>query len=64
MAIMYALHGDEIQEFKSHPILWPRYLTCVGLVRMWENAGRSLLEILGSEIDVLKYRTSIELFEV
>jgi uncharacterized protein (DUF1810 family) len=54
---------DEAQRYLEHPILGPRYEECVALVHQWIVAeGRPAIEVMGSEIDVMKLRSSLQLF--
>jgi uncharacterized protein (DUF1810 family) len=54
---------DEARRYLEHPILGPRYGECVALVHHWIVAeGRPAIEVMGSEIDVMKLRSSLQLF--
>jgi uncharacterized protein (DUF1810 family) len=54
---------DEAREFLAHPVLGVRYRECVAVVHDHLCAGRgAALTLMGSEVDVLKLRSSLELF--
>jgi uncharacterized protein (DUF1810 family) len=53
----------EVQAYLQHPVLGPRFYECVREVYdQLFLTGRSPLELMGSEIDVVKMRSSLELF--
>ncbi len=53
----------EAQAYLEHPILGARYRECVAVVHGHLCQGRvDALTLMGSEIDVLKLRSSLELF--
>ena len=53
----------EARAYLEHPILWTRYRECVMIVHGHLcKDGRSPLELMGSEVDVLKLCSSLELF--
>jgi uncharacterized protein (DUF1810 family) len=53
----------EAQAYLAHPVLGSRYRECVAVVHGHLcQGGVSPLELMGSEIDVLKLRSSLELF--
>ncbi|MFN9113256.1 MAG: DUF1810 domain-containing protein [Bacteroidota bacterium] len=55
--------ADEARRYIEHPILGPRYEECVALVHHWIVAeGYPAIEVMGSEIDVMKLRSSLQLF--
>lgn len=59
MSISYAIEDEKQAEaYWNHPILGGRLRECLGLV---EGSGKALDEIF-SPIDVLKYRSSRDLF--
>jgi uncharacterized protein (DUF1810 family) len=52
----------EARAYMRHPVLTPRYLECIREVRRHLSiTGLSPLELMGSEVDVLKLRSSAEL---
>ena len=54
---------DEAREYLAHPVLGVRYRECVAVVHGHLCAGRgAALTLMGSEVDVLKLRSSLELF--
>jgi uncharacterized protein (DUF1810 family) len=60
MAQRYALSGvDETRAYLEHPVLGPRYRSCVTTVNTIE--GRTAHDIFGSPDD-LKFRSSLTLF--
>ena len=53
----------EVMAYLEHPVLGTRYRDCVGVVhRHLFEGGVAPLTLMGSEIDVLKLRSSLELF--
>jgi len=50
----------EAAEYLAHPVLGPRLIECTRLVTLVE--GRAIEEILG-DIDTLKFRSSMTLFD-
>ena len=53
----------EALEYFHHPELGPRYLECLNLVhRHIVRRGKPAKELMGNDIDVLKLRSSLELF--
>ena len=53
----------EARAYIKHPVLGARYRECVSVVhRHFYQAGVAPLTLMGSEIDVLKLRSSLELF--
>ena len=55
----------EARAYIQHPVLGQRYCECVHEVYMQlfsKSKSRSPLELMGSEIDVIKLRSSLELF--
>ena len=64
MAKFYGLSGgEEAAAFLAHPVLGPRLLECVAAVRAHLAAGRSLEAIFGP-LDAMKFRSSMEIFEL
>lgn len=60
----YGLSGEgEARAYLGHPVLGPRYRECVAAVRAWVAKGRSLESIFG-ELDAMKLRSSVEIFDV
>ena len=60
MAVRYAISGmEEARAYLDHPVLGPRYRSCVTAVNLLE--GRSAHDIFGSPDD-LKFRSSLTLF--
>ena len=54
---------DEARAYLEHPVLGARYRECVGIVhRHLCEGGVASLTLMGSEIDILKLRSSLELF--
>jgi uncharacterized protein (DUF1810 family) len=54
---------DEARAYFEHPLLGARFRECVGVVhRHLCEDGVATLTLMGSEIDVLKLRSSLELF--
>ena len=63
MAKYYGLSGvEEAAAYLAHPLLGPRWRECVAAVEAHLETGASLEAILG-EVDALKYRSSLEIFE-
>lgn len=59
MSVRYAIEDEkQAKEFWNHPILGKRLRECFALV---ENSGKTPEQIF-SPIDVLKYRSCIDLF--
>lgn len=54
---------DEARAYLAHPVLGPRYRECVAAVEAQMEAGNSLEAIFG-ELDAVKFRSSVEIFEV
>jgi len=55
--------GNEAHAYFLHPVLGPRYRECVGVVHGHLCQGRvAPLVLMGSEVDVVKLRSSLELF--
>ena len=64
MSKRYAIgSAEEARAYLAHPVLGPRLRECVALVRGHEARGLTLEEIFG-ELDAMKFRSSMELFEV
>lgn len=62
-AIFYGIRSlHEARAFMAHPLLGDRYRQCVEAIRAWAGR-RSAVEILG-EVDGMKLRSSLTLFEV
>ena len=62
MSRFYGISGEEeARAYLAHPVLGPRLRECVAAVRAWEGR-RSLEEMLG-EVDAVKFRSCVELFE-
>ncbi len=58
----YGIGGlDEAKAYLAHPMLGPRYLAVVDMVRDW--AGKRAPEALLGSLDALKARSSLTLFE-
>jgi uncharacterized protein (DUF1810 family) len=63
-AKFYGLSGvEEARAYLAHPLLGPRYRECVVAVRAQVEAGKSLNAIFG-ELDAMKFRSSVEIFEL
>ena len=59
----YGLSGEEeARPYLAHPLLGPRYRESVAAVRAWVEKGRSLEAIFG-ELDAMKFRSSVEVFD-
>jgi uncharacterized protein (DUF1810 family) len=53
----------EARAYLKHPVLGARYQECLEVVRGYLCQGRvAVLTLMGSEVDVLKLRSSLELF--
>jgi uncharacterized protein (DUF1810 family) len=64
-SVFYGLADEaEARAYIQHPVLGQRYCDCVHAVYMqlYGNKKKTPLEIMGSEIDVMKLRSSLELF--
>jgi len=54
---------EEARTYLAHPVLGPRYRECVNIVHDWiVNRGYPAEELMGSDLDTLKLRSSLELF--
>ena len=54
---------SEARAYLQHPVLGARYRECVSIVHQHLSEGRvAPLSIMGSDIDVMKLRSSLELF--
>ena len=54
---------EEAAAYLAHPILGPRYEACIEAIHHWiVSRGRSRLDLMGSQIDVLKLASSVDLF--
>ena len=54
---------DEARAYLKHPLLGARFRECVGVIhRHLYEGGVATLTLMGSEVDVLKLRSSLELF--
>ena len=63
-AKFYGLSGEEeARAYLAHPLLGPRYRECVAAVRTWVEKGRTMEAIFGA-LDAMKFRSSVEIFEV
>jgi uncharacterized protein (DUF1810 family) len=63
-AKFFGLSGEaEARAYLAHPVLGDRYRECVAAVRTQVDAGRSLEAIFGA-LDAMKFRSSVEIFEV
>jgi uncharacterized protein (DUF1810 family) len=63
-SVFYGLDDDaEAKAYLHHPVLGQRYCDCVHAVYMqlYKHA-KTPLELMGSETDVMKLRSSLELF--
>jgi len=59
----YALLEAEAMAYLSHPVLGARYRECVSVVHGHLcQAGVAPLALMGSEVDVMKLRSSLGLF--
>ena len=64
-SVYYGLADEaEARAYIQHPVLGQRYCDCVHAVYMqlYGKKKKTPLEIMGSEIDVMKLRSSLELF--
>jgi uncharacterized protein (DUF1810 family) len=63
-SIFYGLVDEsEARAYIQHPVLGSRYRECVGIVHGHLcQGGMAPLTLMGSHIDVLKLRSSLELF--
>jgi uncharacterized protein (DUF1810 family) len=60
----YGLSGEaEARAYLAHPVLGLRYRECVAAVRAQVDAGRSLEAIFGA-LDAMKFRSSVEIFDL
>ena len=63
-AKFYGLSGEEeARAYLAYPLLGPRYRECVAAVRACVEKGRSLEAIFG-ELDAMKFRSSLEIFQL
>ena len=63
-AKFYGLSGEEeARAYLAHPVLGPRYRECIAAVRAQVHAGQSLEAIFG-ELDAMKFRSSVAIFQV
>jgi uncharacterized protein (DUF1810 family) len=62
--VFYGIADEaEAMAYLSHPVLGARYRECVSVVHGHLCQGRvDPLTLMGSEIDVLKLRSSLEIF--
>lgn len=59
----YALLEADASDYLSHPVLGARYRECVALVHGHLcQRGVDPLVLMGSEVDVMKLRSSLQLF--
>ena len=60
----YGLDDEaEARAYLEHPVLGARYQECLEVVRGYLCQGRvAALTLMGSEVDVLKLRSSLDLF--
>jgi uncharacterized protein (DUF1810 family) len=63
-SVFYGISDEaEAMAYLQHPVLGPRYRECVSVVHGHLCQGRvDPLTLMGSEIDVLKLRSSLEIF--
>jgi len=62
MATFYAISSkDEAQAYHDHPLLGTRLVECTKAVSV--HADRSLASIFGSELDAVKFISSMHLFK-
>ncbi len=63
-SVFYGLDDDaEAKAYLRHPTLGQRYCDCVHAVYMqFYRHGKTPRELMGSEVDVMKLRSSFELF--
>jgi uncharacterized protein (DUF1810 family) len=63
-AKFYGLSGaDEARAYLAHPLLGPRYREAVAAVREQLDHGSTLEAIFG-ELDAMKFRSSVEIFQI
>jgi uncharacterized protein (DUF1810 family) len=56
----YGIEGlEEARAYMNHPVLGPRYLTCVEA--LLQHQGHSIEEIMGGDVDAKKLRSSLTL---
>ena len=63
-SVFYGIADEaEAMAYLSHPVLGARYRECVSVVHGHLcQGGVSPLQLMGSEVDVLKLRSSLEIF--
>jgi uncharacterized protein (DUF1810 family) len=63
-SVLYGLDDDaEAKAYLQHPVLGQRYCDCVHEVYMqFYRHGKMPLVLMGSDVDVMKLRSSLELF--
>ncbi|MBA1421467.1 MAG: DUF1810 family protein [Epsilonproteobacteria bacterium] len=62
VAKRFAISGlTEAKAYWEHPILGSRLCECMEAVQ--SHKGMSLLDIFGSELDVMKYKSCVQLFQ-
>jgi uncharacterized protein (DUF1810 family) len=63
-SVFYGIANEaEAMAYLSHPVLGPRYRECVSVVHGHLcQGGVAPLELMGSEVDVMKLRSSLGLF--
>jgi uncharacterized protein (DUF1810 family) len=63
-SVLYGIaDAAEAEAYLKHPVLGPRYFECVREVyQQLIMYDRHPLELMGSEVDVMKLRSSLELF--
>jgi uncharacterized protein (DUF1810 family) len=60
----YALPEAEAMAYLSHPVLGARYRECVSVVHGHLcQGGVAPLQLMGSDVDVMKLRSSLKLFQ-
>jgi uncharacterized protein (DUF1810 family) len=64
-SVFYGIADEaEAMAYLSHPVLGARYRECVSVVHGHLcQAGVPPLQLMGSEVDVMKLRSSLELFQ-
>jgi uncharacterized protein (DUF1810 family) len=64
MSVLYGIRDlEEARRYLSHPVLGPRYAECINVIHDWLVIRRySAVELMGSSLDVIKLRSSLELF--
>lgn len=64
MSLHYGLRDDqEAADYLAHPVLGPRYEACIEVIHGWVvQKGLSPRKLMGSDIDVLKLASSVEIF--